>query len=70
MKPVPVSIVVEWARPDAIDLVLVKGAQRLPTRFTLNQATQVWTSSEGDLFRALRAAIIGLYPHIEGKVAP
>lgn len=64
------SIVVEWAKPDGIDLVLVKGNQRLPTRFTLNAATQVWTSSEGDLFRALRAAIIGLYPSIEGKVKP
>jgi len=70
------GIVIEWARPMGIRLVVWRGekpaaqnhvgdmsldADETTTVFSLERNTNAWTSSRGHLFQMLRAAILDLY---------
>jgi hypothetical protein len=55
-------IILQWAPPAAIELVTGAGAARSAQRFELVRETNTWRAGERELFEAVRAAIVALYP--------
>jgi hypothetical protein len=63
------EVVLEWAPPTSINLTVRREGNSVTTSFAVAPETNTWTSPNGELFRAMREAILSLYPEVKPTTA-